>query len=442
MWRSGAWSSVWPGSWCGRVGPPPVALIDCNNYYVSCERAFDSSLVGVPVVVASNNDGCAIARSAEAKALGVKMGDPVHLIRDKLRKDGVRWLSSNYTLYGDMHRRVTAAVQEFARDVEVYSIDESFLDLVGFETRDLEAHARAMREQVRRWTTIPTCVGIAGTKTLAKLANATAKKQPIYDGVADLRDDRLRRDVMEAFPASDVWGIGRATATKLEALGITTAAELAAMPMKQARSFGTVVLERLVAELRNVPAGAVETVEPQRKGMAVTRSFGSPVRDLDVMMGAVAQYAMRAGEKLRQHGLVAGRLTVFFHTSPHRPDLPPHSASAGCGLSPMTSDGLKLLVAARRLVERRWVRDGRYAYIKAGVMLDDLVAARDRPRTLFEDGSERRDRLMTAVDQINARYGRWTAVPAAQGFRRDWKMRAVNRSPAWTTRLSEVPVVD
>ena len=196
-----------------------------------------------------------------------------------------------------------------------------------------------------------------------------------------------------------------------------------------------------MAELRNVPAGAVETVEPQRKGMAVTRSFGTPVRDLEVLMGAVAQYAMRAGEKLRQHGLVAGRLTVFYHTSPHRPDLPPHSASAGCGLSPMTSDGLELLVAARRLVERRWVADGRYAYIKAGVMLDDLVAARDRPRTLFGDGSERRDRLMAAVDEINARYGRWTAVPAAQGYRRDWRMRAVNRSPAWTTRIADVPVI-
>ena len=423
------------------MAPSPIALIDCNDYYVSCERAFDSSLVGVPVVVASNNDGCAIARSAEAKALGVKMGDSIHLIRDKLRQHGIRWLSSNYTLYGDMHRRVTVAVQEYARDVEVYSIDESFLDLSGFETRDLEAHARAMREQVRRWTTIPTCVGIAGTKALAKLANAVAKKDARLEGVADLRDEQHRREVMEAFPAADVWGIGRATSTKLQALGITTADELAAMPMKQARATGTVVLERLVAELRNVPAGAVETVEPQRKGMAVTRSFGTPVRDLEVLMGAVAQYAMRAGEKLRQHGLVAGRLTVFYHTSPHRPDLPPHSASAGCGLSPMTSDGLELLVAARRLVERRWVADGRYAYIKAGVMLDDLVAARDRPRTLFGDGSERRDRLMAAVDEINARYGRWTAVPAAQGYRRDWRMRAVNRSPAWTTRIADVPVI-
>lgn len=421
--------------------PAPIALIDCNNYYVSCERAFDSSLVGVPVVVASNNDGCAIARSQEAKDLGIKMGDPIHLLRDRLREHDVRVLSSNYTLYGDMHRRVVAAVQDFARDVEIYSIDETFLDLTGFETRDLEAHARAMKEQVRLWTTIPTCVGIAPTKTLAKLANATAKKNPIYEGVADLRDDRLRRDVMEKFAIADVWGIGRATAAKLADLGISNAAELAAMPMKQARGIGTVVLERLVAELNGVQAGVVETVEPQRKGMAVTRSFGTPVRESEMMMGAIAQYAMRAAEKLRQHGLVAGRLTVFYHTSPHRPDQPQHSASASCRISPMTSDGLELLALARRLTERRWRRDGAYAYIKAGIMLDDLVSEAGRPRTLFEGDQDKRARLMSAIDSINNKHGRWTAVPAVQGFKREWKMRAENRSPAYTTRIEDAPVV-
>ena len=421
--------------------PPPIALIDCNAYYVSCERAFDSSLVGVPVVVASNNDGCAIARSHEAKRLGIKMGDPIHLIRDRLREHRVRVLSSNYTLYGDMHRRVVASLQESARDVEVYSIDELFLDLAGFEDRDLVAHAHAARERVRLWTTIPTCVGVAETKTLAKLANRAAKDDPKLDGVADLRDDRVRREVMERFAVGDVWGVGRATAAKLDALGVSTAAELAAMPMKQARAVGTVVLERLVAELRNVPAGVVETVEPQRKGMAVTRSFGSPVRDLETLMGAVAQHAMRAGEKLRQHGLVAGRLTAFFHTSPHRPDLPQHSASASCSLSPMTSDGLELVARARTLVERRWRGDRAHAYVKAGIMLDNLVAEELRPRTLFEDGDDRRRRLMAAIDAVNDRHGRWTVVPAVQGFRREWRMRAADRSPAWTTRLAEVPVV-
>jgi nucleotidyltransferase/DNA polymerase involved in DNA repair len=417
----------------------PIALIDCNNYYVSCERAFDSSLVGVPVIVLSNNDGCAIARSAEAKALGIKMGDPVHLMRDKIRAHGIRVLSSNYTLYGDMQRRVIAACDAFARDFEIYSIDETFLDLSGFEGRDLVAHANAMRAQVRQWTTIPTCVGIGTSKTLAKLGNAAAKKNPMFDGVADLRDDGVRTWVMDRFPVGDVWGVGGATARKLEALGIVHAGALRDMPMKQARAVGTVVLERLVGELRGVPSDVVETVEPQRKGMAVTRSFGTPVTDFHTLFGALSQYAMRAGEKLRSHGLVAGRLTAFFHTNRHKPDRPQYAGSRTMSLHPMTSDSLELIAAAKRGAERAW-RDG-YAYTKAGVMLDDLVAADLRPRTLFEEGTEKRDRLMNAIDEINGRFGKFAAVTASQGFKREWKMRSEMRSPSWTTDLNEVPRV-
>lgn len=417
----------------------PIALIDCNNYYVSCERAFDASLVGVPVIVLSNNDGCAIARSAEAKALGIKMGDPIHHLRDLVRQHRIRVLSSNYTLYGDMQRRVIAACEPFARDIEIYSIDETFLDLAGFEDRDLVAHAHAMREQVRLWTTIPTCVGIAETKTLAKLANRAAKTDPALGGVADLRDERLRREVMARIEVADVWGVGSATARKLLDLDIRTAAALRDMPMKQARAIGTVVLERLVAELRGVAAGAVEAVEPQRKGMAVTRSFGTPVTTFDRLMGALTEYAMRAGEKLRSHGLVAGRLTAFFHTNRHRPDRPQYAGSRAVSLHPMTSDSLELIAAARRGAERAW-RDG-YAFTKAGVILENLVAAADRPRTLFEEDGEKRGRLMAALDDINGRYGKWTAVTASQGFRREWKLRAESRSPAWTTRLEDIPNV-
>ena len=417
----------------------PIALIDCNNYYVSCERAFDASLVGVPVIVLSNNDGCAIARSAEAKALGIKMGDPIHHLRDKVKAHRIRVLSSNYTLYGDMQRRVIAACEAFARDFEIYSIDETFLDLAGFEDRDLVAHAHEMRDQVRRWTTIPTCVGIANTKTLAKLTNAAAKKSLGFNGVADLRDDGVRHEVMHAFPVRDVWGVGGATARKLTELGITTAGTLRDMPMKQARAVGTVVLERLVAELRGVPSAAVEMVAPQRKGMAVTRSFGTPVTTFDGLMGALSQYALRAGEKLRQHGLVAARLTAFFHTNRHKPDRPQYAGSRTVTLHPMTNDSLELIAAARRGAERAW-RDG-YAYTKAGIMLDDLVAADMRPRTLFEDDTGKRDRLMNALDEINGRFGRWTAVTASQGFRREWKLRSEMRSPAWTTSIAEVPTV-
>ncbi|RZK03384.1 MAG: Y-family DNA polymerase [Novosphingobium sp.] len=417
----------------------PVALIDCNNYYVSCERAFDASLVGVPVIVLSNNDGCAIARSAEAKALGIRMGDPVHLIRDKVKAHGIRVLSSNYALYGDMQRRVVAAIQPFARDFEIYSIDETFVDFAGFEHLDLVAHARDMSAQVRRWTTIPTCVGIGPTKTLAKLANAAAKKNPLFDGVADLREDATRDWVLDRFPAGDVWGVGRATAGKLADLGITTAGQVRDMPMKQARGIGTVVLERLIAELRGIPAMAVETIEPQRKGMAVTRSFGTPVDDVDTLMGAVAQYAMRAGEKLRQHGLVAGRLTVFFHTNPHKPERPQYSTSRAFSMQPMTSDGLALLAYARRGVERAW-REG-YGITKAGILLDDLIGEDLRPRPLFEDDGEQRARLMRAMDAVNGRFGKFTAVPATQGFRRGWSARSEARSPNYTTQITDVPAV-
>ncbi|MEG8058032.1 Y-family DNA polymerase [Sphingomonas sp. 22L2VL55-3] len=418
---------------------PPIALIDCNNYYVSCERAFDASLVGVPVIVLSNNDGCAIARSAEAKALGIKMGDPIHHLRDKVKQHGIQVRSSNYALYGDMQRRVIAACESFARDFEIYSIDETFLDLTGFEGRDLVAHANAMRAQVQLWTTIPTCVGIAETKTLAKLANAAAKKNPEFGGVADLRDDNVRRDVMHAFAVGDVWGVGAATARKLTDLGIHTAGALRDMPMKQARAVGTVILERLVAELRGVPSNAVEAVEPRRKGMAVTRSFGTPICDFDRMMGALSQYALRAGEKLRSHGLVAARLTAFFHTNKHKPDRPQYGASRMVTLHPMTNDSLELIAAARRGAEKAW-RDG-YAYTKAGIMLDDLLPEDERPRTLFEEDTAKRDRLMGALDAINGKFGTWTAVTATQGFKRDWKMRSEMRSPAWTTNIAEVPTV-
>lgn len=416
-----------------------IGLIDCNNYYVSCERAFDASLVGVPVVVASNNDGCAIARSHEAKALGVKMGDPIHLIRDRLDKHGVVVRSSNYTLYGDMQRRVLAAVDEFASEVEIYSIDESFLDLTHFSDRDLIAHANGMRDQVKRWTTIPTCVGIGPTKTLAKLANAAAKKNPLFDGVADLRDPVIRTFVLDRFPVGDVWGVGRATAAKLAKQGVATAGQLRDMQLKHARGLGTVVLERLVAELQGVAASAVEVVEPQRKGMAVTRSFGTPVTDRETLMGAVTQYVMRAGEKLRDHGLVAGQITVFFHTNPHKRDQRQHHGSRRINLHPMTADSLQLLSAARRGVEAVW-RDG-FAYTKAGVMLDDLLAAEMRPRTLFEGDAERRERLMSALDNVNGRFGRFTAAPATQGFKRQWRTRSDMKSPAWTTSIAEVPII-
>ncbi|MEP3145562.1 DUF4113 domain-containing protein [Qipengyuania citrea] len=259
--------------------------------------------------------------------------------------------------------------------------------------------------------------------------------------MADLRDDYIRRYVMDRFEVADVWGVGSATARKLAGLGIATAGQLRDMPMRQARGIGTVVLERLVAELNGVQADAVELIAPERKGMAVTRSFGIPIADLNGLMGAVSQFAMRAGEKLRQHGLVAGRMTVFFHTNRFKPERPQYAASRGGALHPMTADSFELIALARRCVERSWRRG--FEYTKAGIMLEQLAAADNRPRTLFEDPERQaqRDRLMSAIDDINGKFGRMTVVPGSQGFKRPWKMRAEMKSPAWTTRITDLPVV-
>jgi DNA polymerase V len=279
----------------------PITISDSANFYVSAERIFYPTLKNVPVIVLSNNDGCAVARSDEAKALGIKMGEPLHMLQDKIKAHGVRVFSSNYTLYGDISRRVVEVYGDFTPNIEIYSIDECFLDFGGFDDRT--GHARAMRREVFRRIGVPVRVGIAPTKTLAKCANDIAKKNPIFDGVLDMMDERLTDWLLPMVPVGDIWGIGHKTTCKLQKLGIHTAADLQAMPIKQARTVGTVVLERTVLELQGEPCLALDDVEPQRKGMAVTRSSGQPMKDFDTVFQAVTAHITRAAEKLRQHGL-------------------------------------------------------------------------------------------------------------------------------------------
>ena len=361
----------------------PIAISDSANFYVSAERIFDPSLKGVPVIVLSNNDGCAVARSDEAKALGIKMGEPLHLIRDKVQAHGIRVFSSNYTLYGDISRRVVAVYEDYTPNIEIYSIDECFLDFGGF--KDREAHARAMRRDVLRRVGVPVRVGIAPTKTLAKCANDIAKKNPIFAGVLDMMDRGLADWLLPFVPVGDIWGIGHRLEAKLQGVGIGTAAELRAMPLRQARAMGTVVLERTVLELQGEPCIAFDDVAPPRKGMAVTRSAGTPMTDFDTLFQAITAHATRAAEKLRQHGLVAGTMTVFFHTNRHRPDRPQYAGSRTTRLAPMSSDTLDLVAAARRCAQAAWPKSGAvgYAFTKAGVLLDDLLPIEDRPRTLI-----------------------------------------------------------
>ncbi len=334
-------------------------------------------------------------------------------------------------------------LHDFSPRLEVYSIDETFVDLSGFGDRMVD-HAKDMRATVRLDTGIPTCVGIAPTKTLAKLANFAAKKNPIFGSVCNLMDDTVRDYVMRRIPVGEIWGVGGATQAKLMTQGITMAAELRDLPLPLARKIGGVVLERLVAELRGVVCIDFEDVPPQRKGMAVTRSAGLPMTTFDVLAQAIAAHATRAAEKLRQHGLVAGAMTVFYHTNPHKPERPQHSASRSVRLSPMSNNTFELVEAAISAARRGWKGDpsgNGHGYTKAGIILDDLLPEQDQPALLFPPARPRDAKVMDALDALNDRFGKKTVVLGREGFETSWATKADHRSPRYTTRLSELPVL-
>ncbi len=416
---------------------PIYALVDANNFYVSCERVFRPDLEGVPVGVLSNNDGCFVSRSAELKALGVKMGQPFFETRDLIRRHKVHVFSSNYALYGDMSSRVVACLHGFSPRLEVYSIDESFLDLTGIDG-PLPAYAADIRTRVKRWTGIPTCVGIGPTKTLAKLANHAAKKGLLDpSGVCDLSDPAARARVLSQVPVADVWGVGRRNAVRLNQLGVTTAADLRDLDPRLARQALTVIGERLVQELRGLSCLSLDRIPSPRRSVAVTRSFGQPVTDWDTMRQAVASHAARAAEKLRAEGMVAEALHVFIRTSRYRPG-PACNDSVTVGVQPASADGFVLIATAANAARRIW-RDG-VPFSKAGVILTGLRPA-DRVQADLLDTTDRAKatRLMAAVDAVNGALGRNTLVSAAT-LGHGWRMRQNNRSPSYTTRLADLPI--
>ena len=417
-----------------------LALIDGNSFYCSCERVFDPKLEKRPVIVLSNNDGCAVARTSEAKALGIAMGEPYFKIRDLCRDEGVAVFSSNYTLYGDLSARMNTIYRQWSPDVEVYSIDESFLDLSGFAARDLDAYARDLRSTVRQWTGIPTCVGLGPTKTLAKLANHIAKKNAELGGVCDLTSAAARARWLGKIEVGEVWGIGGASERKLLAIGVETVAQLRDLDPRLARKMMSVVGERTVWELRGIACLALEHAPPQRKSCAVTRSFGTPVTTLAGMLEAVAAYATRAGEKLRRHRLETTHLSVFMHTSEFNARDRPYSAATTVHFPEASNDTLDLIRAAQRAVKGIY-RDG-YRYAKAGIIMDDLIVAGSGPRPLFEARDRvQSEKLMAAMDAVNAKFGRGTLAPLAAGIRRDWQTKFDMRSPRYTTRIVELPRV-
>ncbi|MCJ2081832.1 Y-family DNA polymerase [Methylobacterium sp. J-090] len=420
------------------------ALSDGNSFYCSCERVFDARLARLPVIVLSNNDGCAIARTPEAKALGIRMGEPWFKIRDMCRQQGVRVYSSNYALYGDMSTRVNAVYRDFSPRIEIYSIDESFLDISDVRERDRASLCRDMRATVRAWTGIPTCVGIGSTKTLAKLANHIAKKNPGLGGVCDLTDPEQYDHWIIRVPVADIWGVGPASARRLEAIGCDSAADVRDLDPRVARKTMTVVGERLVHELRGMACLDLETIAATRKGCAVTRSFSGRVEDIATMEQAVATHASRLGEKLRREGLATNHVTVFFHTSEHDRDRPQRSVSTVVTLTEATNDTMALVKAALHGIRKTW-RDG-FRYSKAGVVTTDLMPLAASQRTFPGLGQLDREMgaaLMEALDACNRRFGRGAVVSGAAGFapKREWSTKFEMRSPRYTTRVDELPIV-
>ncbi len=418
--------------------PTLYALVDCNNFYASCERVFDPSASGAPVVVLSNNDGCVIARSAEAKALGIEMGEPAFKREAWFLSQGVRIFSSNYALYGDMSRRVMETLSRFTPRMEIYSIDEAFLHLAPTPGTTHETLAREIRATVRRWTGIPVSVGIAPTKTLAKLANRTAKKNPALQGVFDLTTHPDPDAVLSATAVGDVWGVGRKYARMLAAHGVATARALRDCPDTWIKSRMTVRGLMTAWELRGRCCIPLEDAPPPKKSILTSRSFGYPVTTWRDMAEAVAAYTTRAAEKLRrQHG-VCSHIMVFLLTNPHKPDEPQYSNAFTAALPAPTSHTPTLLAAARQALEHIY-RPG-HAYKKAGIMLTGLQPASSRQLSLLAPPDDpRAAALMQALDQANSKWGRDSVTYAATGLGRPWRMRQTRKSPHYTTSWHDLP---
>lgn len=435
-------------------------IIDCNNFYVSCERVFQPALDTKPVVVLSNNDGNIIARSNEAKSLGITMGMPFFKAEPLIEKNGVTTFSSNYSLYGDMSRRVMDTIDQFVPALEHYSIDEAFVNL---ERKTGEQDAHKIRKTVKKWTGIPVSVGIGSTKVLAKIANSIAKKNPQFGGVVDLSGAEADK-YLKDFDVADIWGIGRKYAQFLksedngdnpqldlweasglgrlrEKLKIETALDLKNCDDKWLRKHLTVKGQRIAWELRGISCLPLELFEKPKKGLCCSRSFGQGIKTIEDLRQAVAMHTARGGEKLRRQHLAAAHLTVFISTSSFRlnPD-EIYSASASRQMIIPTAYTPAILENAYSLLERIY-KPG-FEYRKAGIFLSDITFDNAKQQSFFLKVDEKKQTgLMQAVDIINGRFGRHTIRPLAMGFDHKWKMKQEKLSSRYTTQLNEIPIV-
>lgn len=412
-----------------------IALIDVNNFYVSCERVFNPQLAGKPVVVLSNNDGCAVARSNEAKALGIPMGAPWFKFKQLAQQHEIIALSSNYPLYGDMSNRVMRILAQFSPDQEVYSIDECFLDLSQFQHLDLIDYGQQIRQRILQYTGLPVCVGMATTKTLAKLANHVAKKQSAFAGVCNFNQlpaAQLNRLFAE-IDVGEVWGVGRKLAPRLNAQGIHSVLDLKQASSQTLRRQYSVVMEKTIRELNGTVCQELEQLITAKKQILSSRSFGVPVQDLSSLEQSLSLYTSRAAVKLRQQNSLAGMIYVMIRTSPFRTDDAFYHNQLLVAL-PYATDDTRLLVKYALAALKEIYQPG-FNYAKAGMMLTQLMPRQAQQQNLFSPyrSSAKQDSLMTTLDAINQRMGKSTMRLASEGFHSPWKMKQDNKSPSYTT---------
>lgn len=411
-------------------------LIDCNNFYASCERVFNPLLNGRPVVVLSNNDGCVIARSAEAKALGIPMGEPAYKLKALIEANQVAVFSSNYVLYGDMSHRVMNTIAQFAPDMEIYSIDEAFLLFDGFENINLKEYGEKIVRTTTRNTGIPVSLGVAPTKTLAKVANKFAKKYKDYKGVCIIDTDEKREKALKLTAVGDVWGIGRQYAKKLEYYSIRTAWDFTQRSKSWVRHTMGVVGERTWLELKGTPCIEMDKTTT-KKSICTSRSFGERLTELSPISEAVSNFAASCAEKLRKQHSLASVIMVFIQTNPNATNLPQHCKQVVLQLPVPTNDTSELIRFALRGLKTIFAEG--YQFKKAGVIVSELVPERPLQGDLFDTRNrDKFNKVMTVMDSLNASYGKQKVKIAAQGFDRKWKLKNERLSPCYSTRLEDV----
>ncbi|HFV9237024.1 TPA: translesion error-prone DNA polymerase V subunit UmuC [Enterobacter mori] len=416
------------------------ALVDVNSFYASCERVFRPDLEGKPIVVVSNNDGCIISLSREAKQFGIKMGEPYFKFKEKRYPSRVYVFSSNYALYADLSSRVMQTLTDLAPAIEIYSIDEAFVNVSGVShCLSLETFGHQMRTQVFKNTGLTVGVGIAPTKTLAKLANYAAKRWASTGGVVDLSGSERQRKLLEKVPVEEVWGVGRRITKKLNAMGITTALELAEASSWVIRKHFNVVMERTARELRGEPCLDLEEFTPTKQQIICSRSFGHRITQYEEMHQAICAYAERAAEKLRGEHQYCRFISVFVRTSPHADNEIYYGNQASVTLMTPTNDSRDIIRAATEALGRIWL-DG-YRYMKAGVMLADFFSSGVAQLNLFDDNRLRANSaaLMEIIDSVN-HSGKGKIWFAGQGIEKSWAMKREMLSPAYTTRYADLPV--